>query len=405
MKLSKSIYIGSNLRDSQALRMFDSGKEGKAFIVRRLLGGLLIFLLNSVAISAEIHDQGEIFETHDILQLTTDTFSQTITTGVTGQLTRIQLQWNADVPQPSPQLSLSIATGGNPPNGTELFSEGIDLVSYLSGAIFSWDLREANLFFDAGEKFTLNLSSNGLGLVIAANDPPGYPGGELFLDGEVLPESWVNDIAFMTFVDPEAMRSPVEYQVTITNLTAGQTFTPQLLITHTGGYRIFRMAEPASEGLANLAEGGQTSVLVDEVGDALIDSVVTEKPLGPGETIVASIKGKPKVNFVSMAAMMIPSNDSFVGLNHLKLPVDGAVVHTLRAFDAGTEDNDQNCAHIPGAHCGGEGFSVESGEGFVHISDGIHGAGGKDGNGFEVLSEHKYDWRNPVARIKVERLK
>ena len=77
----------------------------------------------------------------------------------------------------------------------------------------------------SGEQFTFNFAADTFGLVIAANDPPGYPGGGLFLDGELLPQSWVNDIAFITFVDPDASQGPVKYEVTISNLTAGQTFT------------------------------------------------------------------------------------------------------------------------------------------------------------------------------------
>ena len=343
----------------------------------RFLVGLLALLITPLAMSSEVRDQGRIFQTHDILQLTTGTFSQTITPGTTGQLTSIQLQWNAEIPNPAPTLNLSITSGGNPPDGETLFSENIDPAGYYDNGIFTWHLEDANLFFDAGEQFTFNLSASGLGLVIAASDPPDYQGGALYLDGELLPESWVNDIAFITFVDPAAFREPVEYQVSITNLTKGQTFSPPLLITHTEEFLMFKLAKPASDGLAGLAEGGETEGLIEEVGDALIASVATETPIGPGETVVARISGKPNVDYISVAAMMVPTNDSFIGLSRIKLPVHGWKVRTLQALDAGTENNDQNCAHIPGAHCGGEGFSVQSGGGFVHISGGIHGMGGE----------------------------
>lgn len=35
--------------------------------------------------------------------------------------------------------------------------------------------------------------------------------------------------------------------------------------------------------------------------------------------------------------------------------------------------NDEFCSNIPGPHCGGEGYSVNDGEGYVHIHAGIHG--------------------------------
>lgn len=366
--------------------------------------GIIALLLTAPAISGELRDQGQIFSTHDILQLTTGTYSQTITAGISGGLTRIQFQWNAPIPFPAPGLTLEIMSGGDPSSGKTLFTETIYPTGEYDNGVFTWHLDEAGLFFEAGEQFIFNLTADGLGLVIAASDPPDYPGGELYLDGELLPESWVNDLAFITFVDPDVSGDPVDYRVTITNLTSGQTFSPQLLITHTPDFVMFRLAEPASEGLASLAEGGETEGLIEEVGEALIDSVVTDGPLGPGETVVVTITGKPQVDFISMAAMMVPTNDSFVALNRMRLPRRGWAVHMLRTYDSGTEINDQNCAHIPGARCGGEGFSVESGEGFVHISDGMHGDGGKDENGFEILGERQYDWRDPVARIVISRL-
>jgi Spondin_N len=373
-------------------------------LIQRLASALIALLFTSLASSSEIRDQGQIFYTHDILQITKGTFSQTITAGVTGQLTRVQLQWNAEIPIPAPQLSLSIVSGGNPPNGDTLYSEMIDPTGAYSGGIFTWQLERANLFFEAGEQFTFNLSATGLGLVIAASDPPDYPGGKLYLDGELLPDSWVNDIAFITFVDPEASSEPIEYRVTIKNLTAGQTFSPPLLITHTVEFLLFNLANPASEGLTNLAEAGETEDLVNEVGSALVDTAIADAPLGPGQAVSLTISGHPNVDFITMAAMMLPTNDSFVALNRVKLPVRGWFYRMLQAYDAGTEENDQNCAHIPGAHCGGEGFSVESGEGFVHFSSGVHGAGGEDKDGFEILSEYEYDWRNPVAKITVQRV-
>ena len=372
----------------------------------RLLRAVSLAALLSPAISlaAERHDQGHIFSTGDILQVTRGTFSQTITAGQSGQLTRIEVQWNAAIPAPAPNLFLSIESGGNPGGGDTLYTETIDPTGEYDNGIFSWDLRDARLFFEAGEQFTFNFGADALGLVIAANDPPGYPGGALYLDGELLPESWVNDIAFITYVDPDAVKGPVEYEVRLTNLTAGQTFAPQLFMTHAQDFYLYRLAKPASEGLASLAEGGATAGLVTEAGEFVVASAVADAPLGPGQSMSITISGKPGLDMISMAAMMQPTNDSFVALHRLRLPARGIVMRTLRAYDAGTEDNDESCAHIPGAFCGGEGPSVEDGEGFVHISDGVHGIGGLDTDGFTLLDGRDHDWRNPVARITVKRV-
>jgi hypothetical protein len=105
--------------------------------------------------------------------------------------------------------------------------------------------------------------------------------------------------------------------------------------------------------------------------------------------------------------MMIPTNDSFVAMNRMKLPRSGAVQQMVPAYDAGTEYNDQNCANIPGPTCGGEGNSPgpnDTDEGFVHIGNGMHELGDEDAQGNQLIDPKTYDWRNSVARITVRRM-
>ena len=201
-----------------------------------------------------------------------------------------------------------------------------------------------------------------------------------------------------------AAQQAAQYEVTITNVTPGQTFTPQLLVTHPGDVRLFRLGEPASDALEVLAEGGDTQPLTDAVTAVATEVKTVDGLLGPGESVSMTITGIPGNDLLSMAAMMIPTNDSFVALNGLRLPERGGIGRQLFAFDAGTEVNDQSCQHIPGPRCGGEGFSEEPGEGFVHIGNGFHSIGEVDDDGAEVLGPQTYDWRNFVARITVRRM-
>ena len=72
----------------------------------------------------------------------------------------------------------------------------------------------------------------------------------------------------------------------------------------------------------------------------------------------------------------------------------------MRNYDAGTEANDELCAHIPGPAgvYAGKGFnSARDDVNFVHIHSGIHGIGD--------LSAATYDWRNPVASIVITRVR
>ena len=197
-----------------------------------------------------------------------------------------------------------------------------------------------------------------------------------------------------------------EYEVTITNLTPGQTFTPQLVVTHTAGFRMFRLGDPASEALEIMAEGGDTAPLVDEAGNDAIDAVTIDGLLGPGETSSTTISGAPG-EWISIGAMLIPTNDTFVALQRTRLPESGGIGRLVPAYDAGTEVNDQNCNSIPGPRCGGEGVSEDgpdAAEGIVHISNGFHSLGDTAEDGGELLGPAVYDWRNPVARIRVQRI-
>ena len=197
----------------------------------------------------------------------------------------------------------------------------------------------------------------------------------------------------------------VDYEITITNITPGQTFTPQLVVTHPNDVQLFEPGAPASEPLEILAEGGDTEPLTFELVDVAYDVQTINGMLPPGGTASIVVSGQPKRGYLSIAAMMIPTNDTFMALNNVKLPKKGSVSFTVPAYDAGTELNDQNCANIPGPRCpGGQGYSPEPGEGFVHIGNGFHDLGQAPEGAPDILSPEIYDWRNSVAYITVRRV-
>lgn len=201
------------------------------------------------------------------------------------------------------------------------------------------------------------------------------------------------------------------YEVTITNITRGQTFTPQLVVTHNRNIQLFELGLPSSLELEILAEDGNTQPLTDVLNGLgnKVGSVTTIAGLlPPGESISTKVTANPfRQPVISMAAMLIPTNDTFVALDSMRLPFRGKKTRLLKAYDAGTELNDQNCANMPGPRCGGEGFSPgpnDGDEGYVYIGNGFHELGIADDLGNEILRPLVYDWRNPVAKITVERL-
>lgn len=204
-------------------------------------------------------------------------------------------------------------------------------------------------------------------------------------------------------------RNKIEYEVTITNITRGQTFTPQLVVTHSHAVQLFKLGAPAGDPLEILAEDGNTGPQTDALtaaGSNVSDVKTIDGLLAPGESATVIVEAPRWHRLLSSAAMLIPTNDTFYAANSVKLPRWEAT-YTVLAYDAGTEANDQNCANIPGPRCGGEGFSPgpnDGDEGFVYVSNGFHELGDEDAAGNEILGPLVYDWRNPVAEIKVKRL-
>lgn len=213
-----------------------------------------------------------------------------------------------------------------------------------------------------------------------------------------------------SFTFADSYKPEFTYEVTITNITRGQTFTPQLVVAHNPYVSLFELGEPASPELAILAESGNTQPLTELLnGSGDVGEVKTvDGLLGPGESVVTEINANPwKHRVLSFGAMLIPTNDTFVAADSVRLPWRGVAKKVLKAYDAGTEYNDQNCANIPGPRCGGAALSEpsEKDEGYVYISNGFHELGAKDKLGNEILSPAVYDWRNPVAKITVRRVK
>lgn len=186
--------------------------------------------------------------------------------------------------------------------------------------------------------------------------------------------------------------------VTVTNLTRGQIFTPILVVSHGPHVQLFKAGEPASDELAALAEGGDVAPLAAALhGKRGVKGIADSGDvLPPGETVRIKVPAHG-ARRLSLAAMLIPTNDAFVSLNDVRAPLHGSITYTAVAYDAGSEPNDESCLNIPGPFCGGAGRSPEAGgEGYVHVHAGIHG--------IADVPAADFDWRNPVAKITVKRV-
>jgi hypothetical protein len=172
-----------------------------------------------------------------------------------------------------------------------------------------------------------------------------------------------------------------------------------MVASHRSGVKLFELGEPASHELEVLAESGNPGPLSEKlVDEADADVAVAEDVLPPGDSVTLYVKADGKHKYISVASMLIPTNDGMFAINGIRGP---SGVHRLSlrspAYDAGTEENDEMCVNIPGPPflCNGEGVSDNGGEGYVYIHSGIHG--------IADLNEATYDWRNPVASVSIRR--
>lgn len=216
---------------------------------------------------------------------------------------------------------------------------------------------------------------------------------------------------------------PMSYRVTVTSLTGGafgfnhagepggEYFAPVFIMTQNGSIRLFTPGEAPSVPLAKVAEGGNPAPLVAAYQGAKgVGDVKTTSPLAAGGRTTLTITAPANFHYFSLAAMLFPTNDEFVGLSIGALPLPGkTVTYWVNAWDADAKPDDELCTNMaptpnatvfPVPECSGVTGSGYTGSvpstARVHIANGIHGNGD--------LPADVYDWRNPVAKITITNL-
>ena len=208
-----------------------------------------------------------------------------------------------------------------------------------------------------------------------------------------------------------------QLEVTVTNLTQGIYYTPLLVSAHNADMSLYTLGQPATNELQMMAEGGDISGLSAMLSAVNANNV--ENPasglLAPAMSTTAILTTTDGNDYLSLVAMLLPTNDGFVGLNSWKIPTEvGTYTFILNAYDAGTEANDEmitgggapGVAGIPAAPggdagTGATGVTMTETNTNVHVHPGNLGdddlAGGKSD-----LSNTVHRWLNPVARVTVK---
>ena len=139
--------------------------------------------------------------------------------------------------------------------------------------------------------------------------------------------------------------------VSITNLTKGQIMSPVVVGTHRASATpLFTPGEAASSALIKLAESGDaTDVEAAMNADSdYLDVAVSMGPIMPGPRVSVVLDSHGKFRHVSLASMLVTTNDTFVALRGAPTPKSGSWVHMAIAYDAGSEENTEDCDDIPG---------------------------------------------------------
>lgn len=236
-------------------------------------------------------------------------------------------------------------------------------------------------------------------------------------------------VLILTFAFPAASYDGPDlrtYRVTLLNLTDGQPFSPPVAATHDRHMRMFQVGRLASDELAAIAQAGDEVPMFNlfNGSDDVTEAVDVAKPLtpvgkvvdppGPAGPFVDSatfeIMAKPG-DRLSLATMLICTNDGFLGLDAVRLPRHGARAFLINGYEAGREQNTELSPHIvdpcsalgPVKLTGDDNGNLDTGPGVstvppIPIRHHPNIQGGGD------LSTTLHSWRDPVAVAVVSRL-
>ena len=210
------------------------------------------------------------------------------------------------------------------------------------------------------------------------------------------------------------------YEVTVSNLTSGQAFSPPVIATHRDAADVFTVDDAANEGIKEIAENGNNAALIEALGSNtdVFEFQQGETPLVPadnpggtdfGSEATYTIHANIEDRYLSLATMLICTNDGFTGLDSVTLPFRVGENLTLYAngYDAGTEINTEDFADI-----------VPPCQGLIGVSSDDEGTGtsnpalAEDGiislhpnvEGGDDLLEDVHGWTDPVAKIEIKRV-
>ena len=210
--------------------------------------------------------------------------------------------------------------------------------------------------------------------------------------------------------DAEVNTAASTYEVTVTNVGGTQPLTPPVAVTHADQDQYFSVGAEAPEPIREIAENGNLEPALTQWTNAIMGS---ETPLVPdgspaNEMFPASatftIDSAEGDGYLSLAAMLICTNDGFTGVQSLALPAAGEeATATAMAYDAGTENNTESlgdmvppCQDLSGV-TGAEGTGASNAD----LAEGGEIAAHPGIAGTADLTEEAHGFSGAIAEITV----
>lgn len=205
------------------------------------------------------------------------------------------------------------------------------------------------------------------------------------------------------------------YRVSIQNLTDSQPISPIVAATHNASVSMFSVGELASDALRAIAEAGDPAPMVTLLeGLAEVTSVANAgQPLTLNGTTTGDFSDSITLELtaragdvLSLAGMLIATNDGFAGLDSAALPESGSMTYSANSYDAGTEDNTEAAADLvpPASDLGpveieGAGADPDNPDTATDPQEPIAAHPGITGDA--GLDAMQHSWEDPVLMVTV----
>ncbi len=171
-----------------------------------------------------------------------------------------------------------------------------------------------------------------------------------------------------------AQAAPKTWHVKVTNATAQQPMSPPVWAVHDNKIDLWSSGQLASSAALPIVEDAVNAPMLTYLsGNSHVRASKAETgdpagPIPPGASREFDVTSNGRDRYLSMLWMLVRTNDAFTGLDSYALDrgkrkrkgrKSGSAFRTrtvsVRAYDAGTENNNQSCVYIPGPPCNNPG--------------------------------------------------